>query len=279
MSEDHLSDAERAAMEEDDDTGNPPADDDLDDDLDDDPEGGPPPADDPPAKEPAADDPPKDEGKDASSDKTEADKTADKEASLARLDEIKAEIEALDQQFDDADLSTKEYREKIASLTDERAKIDASILREEIKQDVQKEENAKAWGKAQDAFFAKEENKRFLDDENLLVALDSQVKKVARDTKNKSMGLDEILATARKNVAKSFGLADAKPVDNKDDRVAKPERPRRPDVPVDIGGLPPASTEKPADGRFSHLDRLKGDALEDAVARMSDAEKEAWARA
>lgn len=287
---DYLTDAERALIAEgDDDSIDADADTDLPPEDDED-EGADPDAgendDASPPEEANADadaELPAEENKPAaSSDKDEGDKNADIEAqkaldaAVARRKEIETEIEALNEEFDQGDLTSKEFREKLGKFQEEQHVIEKTLLKQEVALEVRAEQDKKEWESAQAKFFGKEENKRFADDENLLMALNSQVIKLARGEMAAASG-EEILAAARANVAKSFGLADApKPVEK---QTGKPARPARPAPTPDIGGLPAAAVERPQSGKFAHLDGLRGEALEDAVGRLSKADQDEYARA
>lgn len=300
--EDYLSEAELAAMAEDDDDTTPAADDDADtdlppeedDDADADGEGG---ADgDQEGDQEGADSHDEGAGNDGqdgedSSDKGDQTKNDDKEALKAaeeaeqarkaeeesrktRLAELESKIEALSDQFDEGDITSKEYREELNKLQMEIRDIEKKALLDQAKAEAAAERAKADWEKAQTDFFRQPENKRFSEDENLLLALNNQVVKLAKGEMADATG-PEILARARANVAKSFGFADTTPP--KDDKGGKPNRPPRPKMPPDIGGLPAAAAERPQDGKFAYLDKLSGEALEEAVAKLSKAEQEEWA--
>lgn len=294
--EDYLSDAERAILEEGDDDHTHGVDDGADTDL--------PPDDDDDADDDAtaegsddqsadddADAGNDDQDNDGSSDKDNQAKNADKEALQAaeeaeqarkaeeesrktRLAELESEIDKLSNQFDEGDITSKEYREQLNKLQTELRDIEKRSLIEQAKAEAAAQSANAAWEKAQADFFRQPENKRFSEDENLLLALNNQVMKLARGEMANASG-PEILARARANVAKSFGFADTTPP--KDDKGGRPSRPARPNMPPDIGGLPAAAAERPQDGKFAYLDRLSGMAFEEAVAKLSKAEEEEWA--
>lgn len=192
----------------------------------------------------------------------------------AKLAEIDGKLAKLDELFDEGELTSKEYRDQQNALMAEKRDIEHDELKAKVKQELDAENGKREWMKAQERFFKAEENARFRDDEVLLGALDQQVRKLAVTPEAANLTGDEILARARAVIAKSFGLAEAA-APRKD---GKPARPQRPKVPVDMGGLPAAGSERPQDGKFSHLNGLTGEALEDAVSRLSPADQEAWAR-
>lgn len=291
MSEDFLSESERLAMEADDEFDEVEDAIDDSDELDDgiDPDADPlledvdTPADDPPSADDdtppdadAQDDPPADTPPESSDKKNDAIDTPNEPAPdhSAKLAEIDGKLAKLDELFDDGELTSKEYRDQQNALMAEKRDIEHDELKAKVRQELDAENGKREWMKAQERFFKAEENARFRDDEVLLGALDQQVRKLAMTPEAANLTGDEILAKARAVIAKSFGLAAASPA-KKDD---KPARPQRPKVPVDMGGLPAAGSERPQDGKYSHLNGLTGEALEDAVSRLSPADQEAWAR-
>jgi hypothetical protein len=280
MSEDFLSESERLAMEADDEfdevEGAIDDPDELDDgEYDDEPIG----SDDAvqPDDDDSGDDSDNKEHTPESSDKktdaidTPNEPTPDHSAKLAEID---GKLAKLDELFDDGELTSKEYRDQQNALMAEKRDIEHDELKAKVRQELDAENGKREWMKAQERFFKAEENARFCDDEVLLGALDQQVRKLAVTPEAANLTGDEILARARAVIAKSFGLAEA----DAPRQDGRPARPKRPKVPVDMGGLPAAGSERPQDGKYSHLNGLTGEALEDAVSRLSPADQEAWAR-
>jgi len=296
MSEDFLSESERLAMEADDEFDEVEDAIDGSDELDDgiDPDADPlledvdtPAADDPPADDPtpadddtppdadAQDDPPADTPPASSDKKIDAIDTPNEPAPdhSAKLTEIDGKLAKLDELFDDGELTSKEYRDQQNALMAEKRDIEHDELKAKVRQELDAENGKREWMKAQERFFKAEENARFRDDEVLLGALDQQVRKLAMTPEAANLTGDEILAKARAVIAKSFGLSAASPT-KKDDRPARPQRPK---VPVDMGGLP-AGSGGHQEGEFGQLNGMAGEELEDAVSRLSPADQEAWAR-
>lgn len=284
MSEEYLSESERLAMEADDELDDDtPPDAGFDDGLDDDDESDADPLLDdegtPPADPTVDDDTPADadDNSPESSDKkpdaidTPSEPIPDHSAKMAEID---GKLAKLDELFDEGELTSKEYRDQQSALMAERKALEHDELKAKVKQELDAENGKREWMKAQERFFKAEENARFRDDEVLLGALDQQVRKLAVTPEAANLTGDEILARARAVIAKSFGLAEAS-APRKDGRPARPQRPK---VPVDMGGLPAAGSERPQDGKYSHLNGLTGEALEEAVSRLSPADQEAWAR-
>ena len=49
-------------------------------------------------------------------------------------------------------------------------------------------------------------------------------------------------------------------------------------IPPNLGKLPAATANDTDDGKFAHLDRLEGVAFEDALAKLSDAQRDEYLR-
>lgn len=217
-----------------------------------------------------------------SSDKTrEAHDMAREEAAKAKLTEIDGQIAVLDQKFEDGDITGKEYREAQRKLNEERDAQREVLTEVKVSRQLREERAREAWEEAQDRFFGAAENQRFVKNNILFKALNDEVISIARSPEAAGKNGDWVLAEAKKRVEEAFGAAPAAAPDKQDkqggkDKPARPQRPAK--LPPDIGSLPAAGGESPQDGRFAHLDKLEGVALEEAVAKMSAADQEAWAR-
>lgn len=209
------------------------------------------------------------------------DRTREDEAK-AKLADVDGKLSELDQKFEDGDITAKEYREEQKKLTAERDEAKEVLVEVKVSRTLREERAREAWEEAQDRFFSAAENKRFVNNKILFKALNEEVVSIARDPKNAGRNGDWVLAEAKKAVEEAFGAAPVAKDDKQGGKTAndKPARPQRPGkIPPDLGGLPAADTERPAEGRFAHLDKLSGAELEEAVGKMSATDQEAWARA
>jgi hypothetical protein len=128
--------------------------------------------------------------------------------------------------------------------------------------------------------------------EKFNTALDNAVKVLAADRENKDWTGEQFLTEAHEIVKARFKLSgrDAadgdyggKPAPKKGEGKPPVKPPsRKPDlkaVPKTLGGLPAAGDEEAgADPEFSHLVKLAGIELENAVATMTPAQQDRWAR-
>lgn len=109
-------------------------------------------------------------------------------------------------------------------------------------------------------------------------ALDTVVKELANDDANADRPSSWFLEEAHRQVKEQFNIKTA----TRD--APKPKIPaRKPDlrsIPKTLADVPSAGSDDASTGddEFAHLDKLEGLDLERAVAKMSEAQKERWAR-
>lgn len=114
----------------------------------------------------------------------------------------------------------------------------------------------------------------------LNAALDAEVKALGSDERYRDKPSEWFLEEAHRTIRERFNLG--RPAGDKPDGQRRPAG-RKPDlrsVPKTLGDIPGAGTDDSSTGDdgFSHLDKLSGMDLESAVARMSRADQERWAR-
>lgn len=151
-----------------------------------------------------------------------------------------------------------------------------ALREQKIKADISAEQNEQSskarWQWDQEQFFSAKENAIY-QDEFVLAAFDAAVRKLGNDAANADQKGSWFLREADKMVRARFGVAKA------DAPQPKPDG-RKPDlsvVPKTLGHLPAADIPQTGDvGEFDHLDRLNGLQLENAVARLSESERERY---
>lgn len=128
------------------------------------------------------------------------------------------------------------------------------------------------WLWEQERFFADEANARYKD-KYVSAALNAAVIDLASDAANNGKTGEWFLKEADKIVRERFVSAAKPEPDEK-----KPGASHKPDlrlIPPTLGGLPAAEIAQTGSvDEFAHIDRLQGVAYEEAVARLSPAERE-----
>lgn len=180
------------------------------------------------------------------------------QATMAALDE---EYEGLGKKVEDGDMTFAEYHVKVKEIND--AKMAA---RSAFDDDLN-------WNRAQSTFFADEANAVFLDPtrQTFLQATIDQMHK-AGELNGLDYGSAIAKAAERVKKAMNLGTETAAPAPKVEKKPAKPQ----PQIPQTLGDIPPADDNTIEPDRFRHLDKLTGDDLEAALAKMSTADVDAW---
>lgn len=188
------------------------------------------------------------------------------------VEDYTTRIQSLDQAFQDGTLELVDYNRQRDELV--RAQLKAEISAE---QNAQVEEQL--WAREISDFM--DAHKEYKESKFRHAALDIAVKDLAADEANADKPGRWFLREAHKIVEKEFGAqAKESPEQPNNDNKPGEKQSRKPDlsgVPKTLAHLPAA--ELPDTGsvdEFAHLDRLTGLELEQAVARLSPAERERY---
>lgn len=204
---------------------------------------------------------------------------ADAEAQIAA---IKSQKKDLFKQFDDGELSTAQYGEKLEELNDQQRQIELAVHDANLAARM-------AAQQARNSFLA--EVKAFTEEANPLYSksatawqqLDAEVRRIASD-KEASANLSgrQILAKAHENLMKDPLLKAAFDADaaTRGAQPGKQEQPgKKTDIPPTLGRVPAANANDTGGDKFANLDRLfERDPLayEEAVGKLSQAERDEY---
>lgn len=193
----------------------------------------------------------------------------------ARLAQIAADKGALVEQFDDGELTAKEYQEKLDALGKEERKIERQIDKAEIAAEMEVQRITQERDREINTFLADVGVKRDMEDP-AFKAIDQAVRIVASLPDNVDKSVREIMQEAydlcvfkKQIVPKEAARPAARP-------AATPTR--KPIVaPPNLARVPAAEMTDTTEGnRFAHLDRLDPVAREEALSKMSEADQNAY---
>lgn len=199
---------------------------------------------------------------------------ADAEAKLAEIATQKSDLR---KQYDDGDITFEEYESKKEVLDDQRFEIREAVSKAKLAGEIENQRQANDWKSTVDAFIG--ENPRYdpAKSESMYKLLDLEVRRVAGtdEFKNRSDSAAgrEILKKAHENLAKELGF-DATP--KKGDPKTTP---KKGNLPPSLHSVPAADVSDTDGGKYAALDRLAAtnpEAYEDALFKMSDAERKAY---
>lgn len=186
------------------------------------------------------------------------------------LPEYQGQIAELTEKYEAGDLSLTE-------MLAETRKLEAASRNQETQEQL--------WEAEQKAFF--QHNPNFDPGKNRILAgaLNQEVIRLANSKEAAGLSGIQILYAAKKSVSEALGLstvASKSDADNgKQGKSQEKPKPKasRPDIKT-LGGV--ASADEDADtgtGKFAHLEKLEGLALEAAVAKLTPAEQAEWLKA
>jgi hypothetical protein len=266
------------------------ADDDGDDDgdgADDDaPDGS---TDDTPAPAPAqapADEPPADEPEDAKPASKAAAPvyTADVPSDLKeQQDAIASQLTELRDKFKSGDLEVDDYETQREELLGKREELNKAVIKAEISQEMRQQDAQQAWQSAIERTFdsaAKPDGGGidYRKDTAKAADLDLFVRRLGEDPANADKGMDWFLSEGHRRVLALHGISRTTPAP-----AAAPAAPPSRKPPV--GSVPPTLAQVPGSdgpgdvaGEFADLDALEGEALEDALSRLSPGQLEKYQR-
>lgn len=190
----------------------------------------------------------------------------------AELDKLNADMADLKQKFDDGDISIDEYM-------DSRFAIERKVVKIEAHQERMQQDAQMSWDRANQEFLANEDNKALRENDVLYGAFAMQVNKLIGEPASAAMSDADLLRAARDKVFAAFRIPqESQP--SKDEsaiRAAKKEAANRGKAPTTLQGVPAAAQADDVDqSPFAYLDRLSGEQLEAAVAKLSEADQLRW---
>lgn len=205
-----------------------------------------------------------------------AEAPADAEAKLA---DIKAKKDSVIERFDDGDITAKEMQAELDALGKQEREIERAIDKAQIAKDLEEQRKRNEWSQQCDAFLVAHpeydggKGERF-------EHLNAMLKAIAVMPQNAGLTGPQLLEKAHKLALADRG--EAAPAPKADPKPAKQAIPK-PQLPPNLAGVPAASSNDPGEGKWASLDRLRdsgnGTAYEAALAKMSQAERDAYLQA
>lgn len=192
----------------------------------------------------------------------------------ARLTEIATKKDALLTQFDDGDITAKEYQKQLDELSKQERRIEFEVHEAQLAQKMEQQRLQNEWTATCNAFV--ETHAVYKDNPRLYKALDAEVRELAGKPETANWSGQKFLDEAHKNLVQAFGLKEA------GTPAAAPRHNPTANLPPNLAKVPAADIEDTNGGKFAVLDRLAAtDPLgyEDTLAKMSEAERNAYLNA
>ena len=197
---------------------------------------------------------------------------------------LKSETRALAEKFKAGELEFEDYQTQLNRLNELRDQLAEIRLKASISAEMKAQTQDQLWYSAVNKFVsttARVEGIDYAKDAEKQADLDAFVKTLAANPKHADKSFDWFLTEAHKRVKALHGIADkkAEPGDppKKDDPPAKPSRkPPLEAVPKTLAHVPGSDGPGDVGGEFADLDTLEGMELEQALFKLSPAQRERY---
>ena len=193
----------------------------------------------------------------------------------AKLTEIASQKDKLLEQFDDGDITAREFQKQMDDLNKQERKIEFDVREAELAAKLETQRVQNEWASTVNSFI--DANPIYKENTRLYRALDQEVKDLAAKPETANWSGSKFLAEAHKNLAEAFGLSKA-------NAPTSPKTPKRPtdDLPPNLAKVPAADVQDMDGGQFAVLDRLAATdpiGYEEALAKMPQAARDAYVAA
>lgn len=189
----------------------------------------------------------------------------------AKLKDIADKKEALITQFDEGDITAREYQKELDALAKQEREIERAVERAQLAHDMEQQRLQNEWQSTVNQFL--DDNPIYKDNQRLYRALDQEVRDVAGTEAAANWSGARILAEAHKNLVKAFNLPSGKR-----DQATAPKR-EKTDPPPSLHNVPAADGQEMTGGKYAALDRLASTnplAYEEALMQLPEAERNAY---
>lgn len=190
----------------------------------------------------------------------------------ARLTDIATKKDALLTQFDDGDITAKDYQKQLDELSKQERKIEFEVHEAQLAAKLEQQRLQNDWNATCNAFIA--EHAIYKNNDRLYKALDAEVRELAAKPETAQWSGAKFLEEAHKNLKTAFGF-------NEPEAGSKPAESQRQqrELPPNLAKVPAANLEDTNGGRFAVLDRLANSdpiAYEEALNKLSATERDAY---
>jgi len=194
-----------------------------------------------------------------------ADMPDDYDAKIEAFGQERKDIEAL---FDDGELTAAEFMAKNTDIGKREGVVERDAFKSQIATDMENQRVTNEWLSTVDRFLKANTNYDPQQFPMRYKALDDTVRAVA--TENQDWSGQKVLDEANKRVSKEFGFAQS----------TKQDKKPRQKLPPTLNGVPSSDIEDTTNnGKYSHLDRMlekDPQAYETALSKMSSSERDTY---
>lgn len=194
----------------------------------------------------------------------------------AKRTEIDGKEDTLVEQFDNGDITFAEYNKQLRALNNERAALDRAELKAELAREAQQAQIDNTWNSTLNVFLT-DHPEIDLTNEIHHAAFDKLLRQHTAVVMEKGgvPGLREI-KKAHVDFLKTFNLQADKEPETKQGKQPTAKAPKQREVPPNLSKVPAAANADMDDGRFGYLDKLPPAKFEEAFAKLSEADRNAY---
>ena len=192
----------------------------------------------------------------------------------AKLADIEARKEALLTQFDDGDITAKDYQKQLDVLAKEERSVEMAKFEAGIAQKMEQQRLQNDWNKTCEAFV--DSHAVYKEMPWAYKELDAKVRDLASKPETAQWSGQKFLDEAHKELVAKYKFPETPKADDKQDKRKERE------LPPNLAKVPAANVEDTNGGRFAVLDRLANTdpvAYEETLNKMSQAERDAYLNA
>lgn len=197
-----------------------------------------------------------------------------------QLTELKNQKNSLADQFDDGDITAREYNQKLDELNRQERQIERDIDRARLSSDMEKQREKNAWEDAQSEFIS--EHPEYDEDAVRREMFNAVLRSVASREEFVSMPVSransaKLLRAAHEAFTNATGGV-AKKEDGQQKAEGNTQKPK-PKLPPTLAGVPAADVTDTNNGRWASLDSLREkdyEAYEEKLFSMTEADRAAY---
>lgn len=187
-----------------------------------------------------------------------------------RMAQLAQAQQDLAKSYEDGDFDLPEYQTKLRALSEAEWGLREAQLKATLAEEQRGQALAQRWQWEQEHFFAKGENRAYREDPMIGQAFSTAVQVLAADAGNDNKPMSWFLEEADRMTRQRFVVSAMPP-----SKAPRPTR-ARPAVPPTLGHLPAAQAPETGGDEFGYLDKLSGMALERALSKLSQADEQRW---
>jgi len=180
------------------------------------------------------------------------------------VEDYDEKVDVLTKQYEDGDIGLGEYTKQTGLLAAQQATADANKASNELMSE-------QRWEADKNAFFELNPMFKEADNPDMYDALDAKLRRMSTAGELDGMSASKALVTAANAVLNVRQPQQEEPASAENKRP----RPKKGDVkiPTGLADVPSADSNSTGKNKFANIDNLEGEALENAVAAMSDADR------